>query len=46
MISYFFQFPNTEQDCIDIVDEIETKWQFSRCFDATDGKNVGIVAPS
>lgn len=45
MLSCVFQFPNTEEEWIEIASCFENKWQFPHCIDAIDGKHVRIIPP-
>lgn len=40
-----FQFPNSEEEWLEIASDFEVKWQFPHCLGAIDGKHVRIIPP-
>ncbi len=39
------QFPSNEEEWQQIAQDFETKWQFTHCLGAIDGKHIAILAP-
>lgn len=41
----FFQFPSSQDDWKEISKDFETRWQFTHCIGAMDGKHIDIIPP-
>lgn len=45
MTFFFFQFPSTEVDWMNIAKDFQKYWQFENCLGAMDGKHISINKP-
>jgi hypothetical protein len=44
-LSFFFYFPSSEEEWIDIAKGFGSRWNFPNCLGAVDGKHVAIISP-
>ena len=41
----YMKIPSDKEEWHKIIDETNSRWQFSNCYECTDGKHVGIICP-
>jgi hypothetical protein len=44
-LSFFFYFPSSEEEWIDIAKGYESRWNCPNCLGAADGKQVAVIPP-